>query len=123
MLAIITVTVTAIILNFALYKLYRRDLSGELEATKNRLRLIETVNFNLHSYCDNLEVNQSLLVAENRNLISRIRELEGRLRRVKGQQVLPGANFTDYYYRRSRMIAARYLRFHWNRGITSKVKL
>ena len=114
MLAIITVTVTAIILNFALYKLYRRDLASELEATKQRLKLIETVNLNLHSYCDNLEVNQSLLVTENRNLISRIRELEGRLRRVKGQQLSSGANFTDYYYRRSRIITARYLRFHWN---------
>jgi hypothetical protein len=91
----------AILINFALYKLYRRDLTSELEATKQRLELTETVNRNLNDYCDNLEVNNTLLVAENRNQQLRIAELErrcGRLRRGNRHRLSPGVYFEDYHY-------------------------
>lgn len=47
--------IVAILINVALYKLYRRDLASELEATKQRLEVTAAANRNLHSYCGELQ--------------------------------------------------------------------
>lgn len=91
----------AILINFALYKLYRRDLASELEATKALLEATATANRHLHEYCDNLEANENLLITESRNQQLRIAELERRcqrLRRGNRQRLSPGVYFEDYYY-------------------------
>lgn len=101
LLVIILITVAAILINFALYKLYRRDLASELEATKALLEATAAANRHLHDYCDNLEVNETLLITESRNQQLRIAELERRcqwLRRSNRQRLQPGVYFTDYYY-------------------------
>jgi len=73
---LIIILAAAIVINFLLWRLYRRDLASELEATKQRLRLIETVNLNLHDYCDALE-------AENSSLIRYEDELHARCERYR----------------------------------------
>lgn len=76
LIAITLITAASILINFALYKFYRRGLAIELEAARRRLALIETVNLNLHSYCDSLE-------AENSSLIRYEDELHARCERYR----------------------------------------
>lgn len=70
------ILITAIITNLILWRLYRRDLASELEATKQRLKLAEIVILNLHDYCDALE-------AENSSLIRYEDELHARCERYR----------------------------------------
>lgn len=100
-MALAIILIAATLTNLILWRLYRRDLASELEAAKALLEATAAANRHLHDYCDNLEVNETLLITESRNQQLRIAELERRcqwLRRSNRQRLQPGVYFTDYYY-------------------------
>ena len=82
---LIIILAAATILNFILWRLYRRDLASELEATKLSLEIVAKVARNLHSYCKELET-------ENRSLICYEDELHARCERYRQAMLTEALN-------------------------------
>lgn len=79
---IIILAIIAIIITLALPRLYHAKQDDKL------LELSAVTTRHLHDYCDSLEAENRRLVAENRNFILRIDELESRVRAMKARQRL-----------------------------------